>query len=89
MVKTITINHIRCLYSAEEVRRAETEAGIIESLRDGKGNRIFSATRAQRIAGRKQWREIIEEMREGAKKRDEGGRNQKKSGRGRGKAQKP
>ena len=97
-MKSIVVNEIKCLYSPEEVRNAETDAEVIVALRDGKGNKIFSPMRARRIAGRKQWFGTIDEMKKGAQESPkkptkkegvhEGGRDQKKSSRGRGKAKK-
>ena len=97
-MESILVNEIKCLYSPEEVRKAETDAEVIVCLRDGKGNRIFSPMRARRIAGRKQWFGTIDEMKKGAQKSgkkqakkegaDEGGRDQKKSSPGRGKTKK-
>ena len=95
-MKTIKVNEISCLYSPAEVRRAETDAEVIVCLRDAKGNPIFSAMRARRIAGRKQWFGTIDEMKKGAQKSEkkekakeganESGGNQKKGSRGRRKA---
>jgi len=97
-MKSILVNEIKCLYSPEEVRKAETDAEVIVCLKDGKGNPIFSPMRAGRIAGRKQWFGTIDEMKQGAQESEkkqttkegvyESGRDQKKSGRGRGKTKK-
>jgi hypothetical protein len=97
-MKTILVDEVRCLYSPEEIRKAETDAEVILSLRDSKGSRIFSPMRARRIAEQKQWFGIIDEMKKEAQESganrakkegaDEGVRNQKKSGRGRGKDRK-
>ena len=85
-MKEILINEVCLYFDPGEIRKAETDSDMIGCLKDAKGNPVFSPMRARAMAKDPKWEKIASTMKEES---HEGGRDQKKSGQGRRKTEKP